>query len=209
MNRNVWMVLVAIILVAIIAGSWFFLLTPIREDIESATMGIDAARIELQEAQTRLAQAEGTREKGRRNQARLLALAKMVPAEQEIPSLLVQIQDIAALAGIEWMSIQPGDPLETRDVRMIPLSLEFKGTFFDVSDFVYRAEQMVAAPGRLLGVSAVKLELSGDEEEESEVLHSPMLKVDITLYAFDSAVSGSAAVPEAAPPSADEPSEVQ
>jgi Tfp pilus assembly protein PilO len=125
------------------------------------------------------------------NQARLLELAKMVPDSEEIPSLLLQIQDLADQSGIEFISITPGEPVEAGAFRIIPLQLEFSGTYFDLSDFVYRAEQMAAGPGRLLAVKALALRLASEATTESgaDTSQSPVLGVSMTLYAFETAVA--------------------
>lgn len=195
MSRKIRFVLGIIALVIVIALCWFFLLSPLRADIAATEESIDAERTKLATAQAKLAQAEVTREEGKKNQARLLELAKMVPNSEEIPSLLIQIQDLADQSGIEFLTITPGDPLDSDGFRILPLVLEFSGTYFDLSDFVYRAEQMVAGPGRLLAVKQLGLDLgqttgTGASRGTSA---SPELRVSMTLYAFetDSAAGGS------------------
>lgn len=201
MSRTVRMALIGVALIAIIALAWFFLLSPIREDIASTATQIEDARGSLAAAQAKLAQAEITRQEGKKNQSRLIELAKMVPADQEIPSLLVQIQDLAVQSGIEFMSITPGAPLEQVDYRVIPMSVEFTGTYFDLSDFIYRAEQMVAAPGRLLTIKNMNLELSQTTAGEAVTgAVSPLLHVAMTMYAYDTAVSELAVSVPATPP---------
>jgi hypothetical protein len=66
------------------------------------------------------------------------------------------------------------------------LTLEFSGSYFDLSDFAYRAEQLVAGPGRLLTVKSIKLQLGGTNEggTAGPVKSSPGLAVSMTLYAF-------------------------
>ena len=143
-----------------------------------------------------LAQAEGTRDEGRRNQARLLELSKMVPPSEELPSLLLQLQDLADQSGIDFIAVTPGEPravASSGGYMILPLQLQFSGTYFDVSDFAYRAEQMVAGPGRLLAISSVALSPGGGVAAAGAGA-SPELGVSVTLYAFILA--------EAAPPPA-------
>jgi len=66
---------------------------------------------------------------------------------------------------------------------VVPLQLQFTGTYFDVSDFAYRAEQMVAGPGRLLAISSVALAPGGAAAGEGSGA-SPKLGVSVSLYAF-------------------------
>ena len=200
MSRRIRLLLMAVVVIAIVALCWFALLNPIRGDIAAADASIETERTKLAAAQAKLSQAEITRQDGQKNQARLLELAKMVPESEEVPSLLLQIQDLADQSGIAFISITPGDPVDAASFRIIPLEVRFSGTFFNLSDFVYRAEQMVAAPGRLLAVKDLKLQLGGEgvPGENSDTVVGPTLAVNMTLYAFES-VSPAKTVPTTAP----------
>lgn len=180
MSRSMQFVVGGVVMVAIIAIGWFLLLAPVRNDISSTSSSVLQTQQTLTELKTELAQAEQTKEEGRKNEEQLVALAKMVPADDEIPSLLVQIQDLAAQAGIDFVSITPSSAVDGNGFSVIPLEAEFQGTFFDVSDFVYRAEQMAAGPGRLLAVKSISLDLA----EQSDSAATPTLKATITLDAF-------------------------
>jgi len=199
MSRTVRLLLIGVVLVLIIALAWFLLLNPIRADIAATSSQIDEARSTLAAAQAKLAQAEVTRAEGKMNQARLIELAKMVPSSEEVASLLVQIQDLAAQSGIEFMSISPGTPIDSTGFRILPLALQFNGTFFDLSDFIYRAEQMVAGPGRLLAIKQLSLQLAGTSEASAGTT-SPVLSVTMTIYAFDTGSPAQSATPTTAPP---------
>ena len=55
----------------------------------------------------------------------------MVPESGQVPSLLVQIQDLADQSGIMFISVSPGEPKESEGFQIIPLTLEFSGSYFD------------------------------------------------------------------------------
>jgi Tfp pilus assembly protein PilO len=189
-SRRVRYILMGIGLVAFAAVVWFFVLSPIRGDIATTEAAIEDQQTQLSVAKTALAQAETTRTEGKWNQARLLELAKMVPPAEELPSLLLQIQDLADQAGINFISITPGAPSQPEglDYLVMPLNLQFAGTFFDLSDFVYRAEQMVAGPGRLLAVQSITL--GGGLAAAGSA--SPELSVNVSMLAFIMAEPASA-----------------
>jgi Tfp pilus assembly protein PilO len=196
MSRRTRRIIAGVVLVVVLALCWFLLLNPVRGDIAAKNAEIDAERTKLSAAQVKLAQAETTRLEGRKNQARLLELAKMVPDSEEIPSLLLQIQDLADQSGIDFISITPGDAVQAKPFLILPLQLEFSGTYFDLSDFVYRTEQMVAGPGRLLAIKTIKLQLQGQGTAAAEATGSsvsPVLGVTMTLYAFEIAPAGTTA----------------
>lgn len=183
MSRRIRMILVGVAVLLVAVMAWFFLLSPMRGDIASLETQIEQQTTELSAAKVQLAQAQATREEGNKNQARLLELAKMMPTAEEIPSLLLQIQDLADQSGIDFVAITPSDTVasEVGDYRGLALDLEFSGTYFNVSDFIYRAENMVAGPGRLLAIKDLDLQ-TGEAPEGGNV--SPELNVNMTLYAF-------------------------
>jgi Tfp pilus assembly protein PilO len=138
---------------------FFLVINPIRGDIGQLNTQIASEKEKIARLTQELQMAETVRKEGRQNQARLVELAKMIPNLPEIPSLILQLQDLADKAGIKWTQISPGDAkaVEGTTYEIIPLSLNFQGNFYDVTDFIYRAEQMVAGPGRLLAVKDVSL----------------------------------------------------
>jgi type IV pilus assembly protein PilO len=194
MSRTLRLIIVSVVLVVIIILAWFFLINPLRSDIDAVEASIEAERASLSAAQAQLAQAEAISEEGEKNRGMLLELAKMVPEGEQVPSLLLQIQDLADQSGIAFIAVTPGDPIQSGDFDVIPLELEFTGTYFDLSDFVYRAEQMVAGPGRLLAVKNLDLQLSQDAGATgSSADVSPLLAVSMTLYAFEMAAAAEGA----------------
>lgn len=200
MTHRVRLVLmgVAILLFAVVI--WFLVLSPIRGNIATTEQDIQEEQSKVLAANTKLRLAEDTRAEGKRNQMRLLELAKMVPMTEELPSLLLQIQDLADQSGIEFIQVTPGTVIasETGPFQAIPLDLQFTGTYFDVTDFIYRAEQMVAGPGRLLAIKTV--DLSPGADAATSAGKSPQLEVTMSLYAF---ISGGGASTPAPPPPAD------
>lgn len=186
MNRKIRLVLSGVALVVIVAMAWFFLITPLRASMAETNSAITAESTKLAAAQAKLAQAEVTRAEGQKNQARLLELAKMVPDSSQVPSLLVQIQDLADQSGIKFKSVSPGDPKESDGFQIVPLTLEFSGSYFNLKDFAYRVEQLVAGPGRLLTVKSVQLQLRNapTDGKAAPAGDGPDLTVSMTLYAF-------------------------
>lgn len=205
MSRRLRLILLGLVLLIVVVLSWFFLLSPLRDSIAETDRAISAEQTRLAAAQAKLAQAEATRLEGKKNRALMLQLSKMVPQSPEVPSLLIQIQDLADQAGIDFIAITPGEPFSADGFEILPLQLEFAGTFFDLSDFVYRAERMVAGPGRLLAVKSIQLQLGGSTAEPTTLSNlSPSLGVSMTMYAFTmaSAPAGSASAPAGPTPSA-------
>lgn len=194
MSRRIKLVLITLVIVAVGLLGFFLLINPIRADIDELHADIETEDALIAKAEAELAKAAQTEKDGRANQARLIELSKMVPIDAEVPSLIIQIQDLADRSGIDWIQVSPGQAAgaEGLGYLTLPLSVNFTGTFYDVSDFIYRAEQMVAGPGRLLTVKDVSFtvfELNGTR--------SPEMDVSMNILAFVQA-------PAAAEPASEE-----
>lgn len=185
-RRNIY-VLVALGLVIVAAAYYFLVLSPLRASIKETEASIATEQQTLSVNKAKLAQMQQTREEAAKNQATLMELSKMLPESTELPSLLLQIQDLATESGIDFMTISPAPPQAAGSVEIVSLALSIKGSFFDINDFLYRAEQMVAGPGRLLAVKSVSFSLGGDTYAAS-----PDLTSEVTLYAFRRSPTASA-----------------
>lgn len=182
MSRRAIFIIVALGLVAAIVAYWFLLFSPLQKDISEYEGRVEAENQQLMVLQAKLAQLSQMKDEAARNEARLLELAKMVPVSAELPSLILQIQDLAAEAGIDFMTITPGEAAPAAGFQVIPLQVQFTGSFFDVNDFIYRAEQLAAAPGRLLAVENVSLSLAA---AATSTKVSPKLMATMTVNAFE------------------------
>jgi type IV pilus assembly protein PilO len=199
MSRRLKLILVGVGIVAVALLVYFLLLSPMRGEVSDLNLQVDQENTKIAAAQQQLSMAETTRSEGRRNEARLIELAKMIPDASEIPSLILQIQDLADKAGISWIQVSPSEakPIEGLAYSIIPLSCSFSGSFYDVSDFVYRAEQMAAGPGRLLAVKDVSFTpdvIKGG----GKVPYSVTLTVRMTVYAFVMVDTSAQSAPAAA-----------
>lgn len=175
-RRNVY-ILAALGLVVVAAAYYFLLLSPLRTNIKDTEALITTEQQTLAVNKAKLDQMQQTRGEAAKNQATLMELSKMLPENTELPSLLLQIQDFATESGIDFLTISPEPPAPSGSVEIVSLQLSITGNFFDINDFLYRAEQMVAGPGRLLAVK--KVEFIEDPNEKF-----PHLKSSVTLYAF-------------------------
>ncbi len=178
-RRNIY-IIAAVVLVLIVVAYWFLLLDPLRGKITAVDTQIETEMNTLAQNQAQLAQLEQTKLDARRNQGRIVELAKMVPARTELPSLLLQIQDLATESGIEFMTIAPSVATSAGLYEYVTLGAKFEGTFFDLNDFIYRAEQMAAGPGRILAVKSLNLAPKSEDLAKA----SPRLEVTMTMNAF-------------------------
>jgi type IV pilus assembly protein PilO len=182
-RRRTLYILVGVGLVVVVLIGWVFLISPLRSSIAQKDAEILAQQQTLATAQATLARMKQTQLQAEANEGRFIELSKMLPTEDQVPSLLLQVQDLAAESGIEVMSITPSPAAPTNyGFAALGLALQFSGTYFDTNDLIYRLEQLVAAPGRLLAVKDVALTLGANLKNGV----SPVLGVTMTVQAFKS-----------------------
>lgn len=99
-------VLMVVGLIAVVAAFWFLLLAPKSDDVKSLKDQITVAQTRLQTAQTSLAGAQAAKANYRKDVATVARLGKAVPADDDIPSLVYQLQRASVLSNVAWGSIQ-------------------------------------------------------------------------------------------------------
>lgn len=99
-------VLTVIAALMIVAGAWFFLLAPVRKDSQALEGQITATQGRLVAARTLVAQGESAKTAYRTDYAAVSRLGKAVPADDDVPSLLVQIEGAADRARVDFRSME-------------------------------------------------------------------------------------------------------
>ncbi|MEX2211347.1 MAG: type 4a pilus biogenesis protein PilO [Gaiellaceae bacterium] len=130
--------------------------------------------------------------------ADLFRLAKAMPDRADMPGVLLQLNDVAAEAGIVFKSIIPGVPSPREGYQVLPVELQFEGDFYGLSDFLYRLRNLVQvrdggldARGRLFTVQS----LAYAESERK----FPRILASLTVNAFVYGTEASAPMPTAPP----------
>ena len=94
----------------------------------------------------------------------LFRLTKAMPASTDMPGILLELSRVAADTGIKFDSITPGAPVAGAGFQTLPLELAFQGSFYELSDFLFRLRNLVSVRdgnlnvgGRLYSVDNVDL----------------------------------------------------
>ncbi|MEW6188682.1 MAG: type 4a pilus biogenesis protein PilO [Actinomycetota bacterium] len=150
----------------------FFLLAWLPQQNRKAQIRkqMEEERKKQETAKATLSRLKAAKEESAQIEAKLLSLSKRIPKEPELPSLIIELQDIATQAGIDFISIKPSVLSPKESFSEIPLSINITGGFFDVVDFLYRLEGL----SREIKVNAVNI----------SVKEYPELSVDISASAF-------------------------
>src|SRR3954452_15210140 len=93
---------------AALAAFWFLALAPQREQAAKLQTDISAKQGEVATAKAALAGYEQSRAGYKSNYATLVRLGKAVPEDDEVRSLIVQLDDPARGTGVDFSTIQVG-----------------------------------------------------------------------------------------------------
>ncbi len=162
--------------VAVIAAFWFVLLAPKREEIARLDGEIAQARQVLAAATVEVAAAQQARAGYARDYATVAALGKVVPADDDMASLIFQLQGTARRrqVGFELVSVSDATtpeaasaaatPAGAGGLRPLAVTFRFTGRYHrlrtfvrDVRDFVRATSAGYRVRGRLLTIDTIKL----------------------------------------------------
>jgi hypothetical protein len=103
------MLLVAVAAVALAsAGFWFGVLSPKRQEAATLDTQIAAKQGELQQSQQQMATYEKARAAYKANYAKLVSLGTAVPGDDDVRSLMVQLDAASGSSNVEFQKVNVG-----------------------------------------------------------------------------------------------------
>ena len=187
-------VLIVLIVVGFLVaglGGYFVLIRPQHAKAASLDKQISDTNQAIDSARTLTLQAK----KGAEIRvADIFRLTKAMPDQTDMPDILLQLNQVAEDSGITFDEITPATTAVVLSGYVaIPITVEFQGNFYELSDFLYRLRNLVDvrhggldASGRLFAVDSI------DFAEAPPPPGFPEIRAHILLDAF---VYGTGAVP--------------
>lgn len=173
-------VILVIVAAVAIAGSWLFVIQPKRDQASKLGSQVSAAQSQLSSANSELAQAESARGTFDSDYAELVRLGEAVPADDNVPSLIYEIQSAANAASVDFRSLTlsstsgsgsstsssssssssassaatlpPGVSVGPAGFPAEQFSFSFSGDFFHLANFFDRLERFVVANNNSISV---------------------------------------------------------
>jgi hypothetical protein len=184
------LVLMAIVLLGVLAGGWMLGVSPEREKAAKLDAEVSAAQAKLSAAQQQLSEAQGDQTQYTTAYASIVQLGKAVPATQEVPSLVYELDQASNRKSVEFNSIatsatggsssaSPASSASTAaasaSFTQMPFTFVFNGSFANlyhllsqVQGFtVQTAAGAVQVSGRLLTIQSADLEIPNGGSSES------------------------------------------
>ncbi len=179
-------VLIAVVLLAVLAGAWMLVVSPERQKASTVGKNVATARAQLSTAEGELADSRAAEARYTTAYASLVSLGKAVPVGYEVPSLILQLSvashqknvdfaSIAATSGASSSTAAAAAAVSTGLTQM-PFTFVFNGGFFDLEKLFAQLTKLtertpsgeLRVSGRLLTIQSVKLApLSGEGTKAS------------------------------------------
>ncbi len=182
------LVLMAVIVLGVLAAGWVLGVSPERQKAAKLDAEESAAQTTLATAQSQLAEAQGAQAQYSTAYTAVVKLGKAVPAEEQVPSLVYELDQASNKKDVEFASIATGTagssptPAATSAATaaasagftQMPFTFIFRGSFFDlnhllntVDNFTLNTAAGVQGSGRLLTIQGISLERKQEGGESS------------------------------------------
>ena len=160
LSPRVQLVLACVLPVVLVAAGWMLLVGPQRSKAAEASDQVAAKQTEIQ-----LARAATIRSSKPQpiQVADIFRLITAMPDQEDMPGIILQLNQVAEESGIQFTSISPqGTTTGSAGYATRQIQLTFSGNFYGLSDFLYRLRSLVGvrggkldANGRLFSVAQV------------------------------------------------------
>jgi Tfp pilus assembly protein PilO len=174
-TKNKTLLIAVVATAAAMAAFWFLALAPKREEAAALEGKIAAKETEIATAQATLAGYKKSKENYGSNYATVVRLGKAVPEEDDIRSLLVQLDAEAGGTNVDFRTVEIGGGASAGEApadasatgfETTQFAFTFKGTYENLQQFMARMERFVNlrnekmnVTGRLLRLETVDMQV--------------------------------------------------
>jgi Tfp pilus assembly protein PilO len=180
-------ILISVVAIGLAVCAYYFLiLAPKRDEVVALDTKVTAKQAEVAQAQQTLGTYETARKSYKANYALLARLGKAVPGDDDVRSLLIQLEAAADGSGVEFAKIELGSgvsgtaapgaakvagestelasapgavPVSGGALSAMPFNFSFTGGYFDLSNFFAKLEHFVTINNKRIGVTGRLLRL--------------------------------------------------
>ena len=143
-DRNI-LILGILVLIVLAVAYYFLLFSPLRQEYLDRYDERVQKEQQLAGVEQSVAELENARRNAPEIERQILEYSKRIPEQEEIPTLVVQIEQVAEGAGVTQLLITPGAPAPPPgggDFSVIPLTMSFEGTYENMTDFLLRVRNL-------------------------------------------------------------------
>ncbi len=180
--QSVWIAAVVGGLLLMIVLGFFVIVSPQRGKASDLKDQIADVQQQIDDAHALVAKAKNAQKV---KVADLFKLTKAMPDNPDEAGVLLDINDVARVSGVEFNSINVDASVTLSTYQVIPLRLEFDGNYYALTDFLFRLRNLVDvhrgaldASGRLFAVDNLAL----DESTRQFPRIRAQIKIDAFVY---------------------------
>lgn len=182
--------LIAIVTIAVVV----FAILPLFQEAGSIDDQIGSEQSNLAAAQALLARRQSAKAQAAANEVELMRIANAIPDSPQLPSVIIELQDVANAAGVEFDSLAPTDltpgkpPVEggTPEYSSVPITITMHGKWVEIIDYVNRIHALDRST-RITASTYSYIPASDTEEAYVDA------NVTLEVYVMAAASSGAAA----------------
>jgi Tfp pilus assembly protein PilO len=219
-DRNI---VLAVPLIAALIAVWLLLLSPKQDQVKELDAQVSKLDSAVQAQQASISQGLQARKRFPSAYHRLVVTGKAVPVNDETASLLVQVNRAALASGVSFESITQGGGAsgstttsstgtETSasggasvgGLTALPYALTFKGTFFQIADFISNIDRLVKPKGNRIASNGRLTTIDGFTlgPDDPRPLPALLATVNVTTYLGGPAPAAAGAPGSTATPAA-------
>lgn len=184
--------IIAGVVAAVVIVAWYFLLfSPTRQKLNDLDDQIAADQTALTAAEQELARLQSYEKTAPQAQVDIVRLSKMLPEDEGIPGMIVELTKTADASGVTLASIARGTTSTGAPFGIQTITIQVNGRFFDLEDFLYRVEDYVrfqntsfSVTGRLIQVTNVSLTGATTSGTSGTTSGVAPLQTSVTLNAY-------------------------
>lgn len=195
-------ILTGVGVVAVIVVLALVLVVPQVQRMNELDEQIATADMQISQAESLLKTRQEAKEKASVTDAALLELAAAVPENPDLPSLIIELQDVAYASNVQLRVIEPADLVQAEGYLTMPLTVKIWGDWADSVDFVQRVRELTRQI-RLVEVTA-KVLPEADREKAVEPLDYYSTETNLLIESYiipaESGQTGAAPADPAAAP---------
>jgi Tfp pilus assembly protein PilO len=179
LSRSTQLALVCAVSVLVLVGGWLAFVAPKRStasDLKQQTASVQA-QIDRNRSTAFARALPAVRS------ASIFSLAEAMPYQVQMPDVILELNQLATGSGISFDEIAPQTPATDTAFDVEPITVQFTGNFYNLSDFLLRLRNLVRvehgrllARGRIFAVS----DLAFAEAQEK----FPIVTATMTVNAF-------------------------
>ena len=183
-------------LIALAVGGYLGLIAPQKSRAKDLS-----AQIESTQQQIAAAQVASRVKPANPRVDDLFRLTKAMPASTDMPGILLELSRVASDTGIKFDSITPtpGVPTPGATYQVLPIELVFHGSFYELSDFLFRVRNLVAERDGKLDVGGRLYSVDNVDFSQGETGTTLSAKLSAKAFVFTPAA---VAAPAATSPAA-------